>query len=195
MKTISESVKERPMKLSIYKIAIIGVMTAIICIMAPFSIPLPFTVVPISLTNLAIYFTVFVLGWKMGTISYLIYLLIGLIGVPVFSGFTSGFSKLAGPTGGYLIGFIFLVIISGWFIEKFPNKIPMYIIGMLLGNIVTYLFGTIWLANLTGNTFKQALAIGVLPFLLGDLLKIIAAVLIGTVLRKQILRSGFFYNR
>lgn len=195
MKTISESVKERPMKLSIYKIAIIGVMTAIICIMAPFSIPLPFTVVPISLTNLAIYFTVFVLGWKMGTISYLIYLLIGLIGVPVFSGFTSGFSKLAGPTGGYLIGFIFLVIISGWFIEKFPNKIPMYIIGMLLGNIVTYLFGTIWLANLTGNTFKQALAIGVLPFLLGDLLKIITAVLIGTVLRKQILRSGFFYNR
>lgn len=195
MKTISESVKERPMKLSIYKIAIIGVMTAIICIMAPFSIPLPFTIVPISLTNLAIYFTVFVLGWKMGTISYLIYLLIGLIGVPVFSGFTSGFSKLAGPTGGYLIGFIFLVIISGWFIEKFPNKIPMYIIGMLLGNIVTYLFGTIWLANLTGNTFKQALAIGVLPFLLGDLLKIIAAVLIGTVLRKQILRSGFFYNR
>lgn len=195
MKTISENVKERPMKLSIYKIAIIGVMTAIICIMAPFSIPLPFTVVPISLTNLAIYFTVFVLGWKMGTISYLIYLLIGLIGVPVFSGFTSGFSKLAGPTGGYLIGFIFLVIISGWFIEKFPNKIPMYIIGMMLGNIVTYLFGTIWLANLTGNTFKQALAIGVLPFLLGDLLKIIAAVLIGTVLRKQILRSGFFYNR
>lgn len=195
MKTMSENVKERPMKLSIYKIAIIGVMTAIICIMAPFSIPLPFTVVPISLTNLAIYFTVFVLGWKMGTISYLIYLLIGLIGVPVFSGFTSGFSKLAGPTGGYLIGFIFLVIISGWFIEKFPNKIPMYIIGMLLGNIVTYLFGTIWLANLTGNTFKQALAIGVLPFLLGDLLKIIAAVLIGTVLRKQILRSGFFYNR
>lgn len=195
MKTISENVKERPMKLSIYKIAIIGVMTAIICIMAPFSIPLPFTVVPISLTNLAIYFTVFVLGWKMGTISYLIYLLIGLIGVPVFSGFTSGFSKLVGPTGGYLIGFIFLVIISGWFIEKFPNKIPMYIIGMLLGNIVTYLFGTIWLANLTGNTFKQALAIGVLPFLLGDLLKIIAAVLIGTVLRKQILRSGFFYNR
>lgn len=195
MKTISENVKERPMKLSIYKIAIIGVMTAIICIMAPFSIPLPFTVVPISLTNLAIYFTVFVLGWKMGTISYLIYLLIGLIGVPVFSGFTSGFSKLAGPTGGYLIGFIFLVIISGWFIEKFPNKIPMYIMGMLLGNIVTYLFGTIWLANLTGNTFKQALAIGVLPFLLGDLLKIIAAVLIGTVLRKQILRSGFFYNR
>lgn len=192
---MSENVKERPMKLSIYKIAIIGVMTAIICIMAPFSIPLPFTVVPISLTNLAIYFTVFVLGWKMGTISYLIYLLIGLIGVPVFSGFTSGFSKLAGPTGGYLIGFIFLVIISGWFIEKFPNKIPMYIIGMLLGNIVTYLFGTIWLANLTGNTFKQALAIGVLPFLLGDLLKIIAAVLIGTVLRKQILRSGFFYNR
>lgn len=195
MKTISENVKEKPMKLSIYKIAIIGVMTAIICIMAPFSIPLPFTVVPISLTNLAIYFTVFVLGWKMGTISYLIYLLIGLIGVPVFSGFTSGFSKLAGPTGGYLIGFIFLVIISGWFIEKFPNKIPMYIIGMMLGNIVTYLFGTIWLANLTGNTFKQALAIGVLPFLLGDLLKIIAAVLIGTVLRKQILRSGFFYNR
>ena len=68
-------------------ITIIGVMTAITCILGPLSIPLPFSPVPISLTNLAIYFTIYVLGMKKGTISYLVYLLIGFIGLPVFSAF------------------------------------------------------------------------------------------------------------
>lgn len=62
--------------------------------------------VPISLTNLAIYISLYLLGWKRGTISYLIYLLIGLVGIPVFSGFTGGPAKLAGPTGGYIIGLL-----------------------------------------------------------------------------------------
>ena len=78
-------------------------MTAVICVLAPFSLPIG--PVPISLTNLAIYFVLYMLGVKRGTISYLVYLLIGLVGVPVFSGFTSGPGKLFGPTGGYLIGY------------------------------------------------------------------------------------------
>ena len=89
-----------------FQMTLIAVMAAITCILGPLSIPIPISPVPISLTNLAIYLTVCLLGWKFGTISYLIYLLIGIAGLPVFSGFSSGFAKLLGPTGGYLIGFI-----------------------------------------------------------------------------------------
>ena len=77
-----------------------ALMAALICILGPLSIPLPISPVPISLTNLAIYFTVMLIGWKRGTVSYIIYLLIGLCGVPVFSSFTGGPGKLLGPTGG-----------------------------------------------------------------------------------------------
>ena len=86
-----------------YAITVTALMTAVTCILAPLSIPIG--PVPISLTNLAIYISLYLLGWKRGTISYLIYLLIGLVGIPVFSGFTGGPAKLAGPTGGYIIDY------------------------------------------------------------------------------------------
>ena len=108
---------ERKNKISTYRLAMIGVMAAVTCILGPFSIQIPTSPVPISFTNLAIYLSIFVLGWKAGTLSYLIYLLLGLAGLPVFSGFTSGPAKLAGPTGGYLIGFIFMAAVGGWLIE------------------------------------------------------------------------------
>ena len=131
-------------KISTSTIAMIALMTAVTCILGPLSVPIG--PVPISLTNLAIYFTVILLGWKKGTVSYVIYLLIGLVGVPVFSSFSAGPAKLFGPTGGYLIGFIFLAMISGWFIEKFPGKRVMYFVGMVLGTAVCYALGTAWLA-------------------------------------------------
>lgn len=76
------------------ELTLIGLMAALTCIAGPLSLPLPFSPVPISLTNLAIYFSVYILGMKRGTISYLVYLLLGLVGLPVFSAFTSGPAKL-----------------------------------------------------------------------------------------------------
>ena len=124
-----------------FQMALIAVMAAITCILGPLSIPIPISPVPISLTNLAIYLTVCLLGWKFGTISYLIYLLIGIAGLPVFSGFSSGFAKLLGPTGGYLIGFIPMAIICGFAFEKFSNR-GMQIVSLAIGTIVAYIFGT-----------------------------------------------------
>ena len=100
-------------KFTIYQIAMIAVMTAVTCVLAPLSIPIG--PVPISLTNLVIYFSLYILGTKKGTISYVIYLLIGLVGIPVFSSFTGGPGKLFGPTGGYLIGFIPLALTTKCF--------------------------------------------------------------------------------
>lgn len=177
-------------KVSTYTLALIGVMAAITCIVGPLSINIPISPVPISLTNLAIYISVFVLGWKKGTVSYLIYLLVGLVGLPVFSGFSSGFTKLAGPTGGYLIGFILMAVVCGWFVEKFSGKIYMYIIGMALGTGIAYLFGTVWLAKLMNLTFMEGLASGVIPFLPGDIVKVIISVLAGPILQKQLKRAG-----
>ena len=168
---------ETEKKFSITQIAVIGVMTAVICILAPFSLPIG--PVPISFTNLAIYIALYVLGMKRGTISYLIYLLIGLVGVPVFSGFTGGPQKLFGPTGGYLIGFIFLALIMGFALDHFDRKLVPTIIGMIIGMAVCYAFGTVWLAKLLSLSFKEGLMMGVIPYLPGDAAKIIIAAIVG----------------
>lgn len=164
----------------------IALMTALMCIAGPISIPLPFTPVPISLTNLVIYLACCVLGCKKGTISFIIYLCIGAIGLPVFSGFSGGLSKLAGPTGGYLIGFIFCAVMTGLFVERFEEQIYMYPIGMALGTIVCYVFGTGWLAMQMHLGFVQALFMGVIPYLLGDGIKIAVSTLLGYTLRNKL---------
>lgn len=171
-------------------IAIIGLMTALTCIMGPLSLPLPFSPVPISLTNLAIYFTIYILGTKRGTISYIIYLLIGFAGLPVFSAFTSGPAKLLGPTGGYLIGFIPMAVIAGLFIEKFPKKVAIHFVGMVLGTIVCYVFGTMWLAHQANMSFSAALAAGVIPFIPGDICKIIIAMIAAPQIKKPLAKAG-----
>lgn len=176
--------------LSTKQMALIGVMTAVTCILGPLSIPLPVSPVPISFTNLAIYLTVYVLGMKAGTISYLVYLLLGFAGMPVFSGFTGGVAKLAGPTGGYLIGFVFLALIVGWFIEKFQGRYTFHVAGMILGMVVSYIFGTVWLSKQLEIGFTAGLGAGVIPYLPGDAVKMILAVLIGPKLRKEIRRIG-----
>lgn len=164
----------------------IGLMTAIICIVGPFSIPIPLSPVPLSLTTLAIYLAIFVLGMKLGVCSCVLYLLLGVIGLPVFSGFSGGFSRLVGPTGGYLIGFLFLALIMGFFVEHFSENLPLILVGILLGTAVCYLFGALWLAKQTNLHLTTALAIGVLPYLPGDTIKIIIAVILGPKLQKNI---------
>lgn len=176
-------------KVSASTIAVIGLMTAITCVLGPLSLPIG--PVPISLTNLVIYFTVVLLGWKKGTISYIVYLLLGLVGLPVFAGFTAGPAKLFGPTGGYLIGFIFLAIISGLFIEKFPGKRAMYFVGMVLGTIVCYALGTAWLAYEAEMTFQAALMAGVIPFIIGDIAKMVIAILVAPMIKNPLVKAGY----
>lgn len=170
-------------------LTLIGVMTAVICIMGPLSIQLPISPVPISLGTLAIYFVIYVLGMKKGTISCCIYLLIGFIGIPVFTAFTSGPAKLLGPTGGYLIGYIFMALICGFIVDK-TNNVFLCFGGMLLGTAVLYFFGTVWLAYQGNMTFMAALAAGVLPFILGDLAKILIAMVAGGQIKKRLRRAG-----
>ncbi len=193
---------------SIRRLATIGVMSAVTCVLAPFSIPIG--PVPISLTSLVVYFSPYLLGMSGGMASYLIYLLIGLIGVPVFSSFTSGPEKLLGPTGGYLIGFIPTIAIAGVFIDKFAfsnkgdgaasdsrsrnlrrlGRAALCFLGMVLGTVVLYLFGTAWLSYQSNMDFSAALAVGVLPFIPGDTVKMLLAASIGSKIRRQLVQAG-----
>ena len=158
--------------MKIQDLTLIALMAALTCILGPMSITLPFTPVPISFTNLVI-----------------VYLLIGAVGLPVFSGFSGGLAKLAGPTGGYLVGFIFLALISGFFTEKFSNNVIMTAIGMILGTAVTYTFGTIWLCAQMHLTFIQGLYAGVIPYLPGDAAKIIVAIIAGSAVKKAVVKA------
>lgn len=165
-------------------------MTAVICILAPFSLNIPISPVPISLGTLAIYFVISVLGMKQGTISVVIYILLGLVGVPVFSNFTGGAGKLFGPTGGYIVGYLFMALICGFFIDKWSKNILMSVLGMILGTAVCYLFGTVWLAYQASMSFSAALAAAVLPFIPGDLIKLAIAMIIGFQVRKRLISAG-----
>lgn len=166
-------------KIKTKQMVLIALMTAVTCVLGPLSIPLPFSPVPISLTNFAIFLAIFVLGMKNGTISFIIYLLLGAVGVPVFSSFRGGLQVLAGPTGGYLIGFIFLALIMGFALDHFDRKLLPTIIGMIIGMVVCYAFGTVWLAKLLSLSFKEGLMMGVIPYLPGDVAKIIIAAIVG----------------
>lgn len=174
----------------IRQMSLIGLMTAVICILAPFSLNIPISPVPISLGFLAIFFVLTVLGMKRGTISVLIYILLGLAGLPVFSGFTGGAGKLFGPTGGYIIGYIFMAPICGFFLDKWKNNIFISFLGMLPGTAVCYLFGTLWLGYQLSLTFPAALMAGVIPYIPGDLVKLVLAMTIGWQLRKRLTKAN-----
>lgn len=171
---------------------LMALFAALTCVLAPLSIPIG--PVPISLTNLVIYFSLYVLGWQRATITYLVYLLLGLVGLPVFSGFEGGVGKLAGPTGGYLIGFIFMAVISGLFVKMKEDEVILNrvlgIAGMILGTLVAYALGTAWFCYSTGNGLSAALVSCVIPFVPGDLVKIIVAAVIAPTIAKQIRKLG-----
>ena len=167
--------------LGIRQMAMIGVMTAVTCIAAPFSIPIPVSPVPLSLTTFILYLSVYILGTRNAFISYVIYLLLGLVGLPVFSGFSGGFAKLAGPTGGYLIGFLFMIPLTGILFEKTGKSFWKQFGAMVLG--------TVWLCLQLNLDFIGGLGVGVIPYLPGDTAKIILAALIGPVIVKALKRA------
>jgi biotin transport system substrate-specific component len=172
--------------ISIYTYVEIALMAAIICVLSPWSISIPFSPIPITLGSFAIYMTAYVLDAKRSVVACALYLLLGLVGLPVFSGFSSGPAKLLGPTGGYLIGYLFVAFIMGFVIENFPNKVVIHFVGFLASTAILYLFGTVWLQQLMGITFGEALAMAVIPYIPLDLVKIVIACIVGPMIRKRL---------
>ena len=178
--------------MSIKRIVSIALMTAVICVLSPFAIAIPISPVPVSLATLAIYLTLMIIGLVDGTISVIIYVILGFAGAPVFTGFTGGVGKVLGPTGGYIIGYIFLAMIEGIFVERARGARPyekasaIVFLGMLLGTLVLYAFGSLWLARQANMSLAAALSVGALPFIIGDIVKMIVALFVGTKIRKAL---------
>ena len=163
-----------------------AVTTALICIAGP--VVIPAGPIPLSLATFAIYLAGAVSGRKRGTLAAALYLLIGIIGVPVFSGFSGGFQKLAGVTGGYLIGYLPCAFLSGFGAELAAKKGRIRILPVMMtaGTAVLYTLGTAWFMFQSGNTLGTALSLCVVPFLPGDAVKIAAATAISVPVRRAV---------
>ena len=166
-----------------YPIVLVGVFVAIISICAWISIPM--VPIPITLQILGVFITASILGAKLGTVSIIIYILLGAVGLPVFSNFTGGFGILLSPTGGFIIGFIFTALTIG-IITSFKNSILTNTLAMLLGLLLCYLFGTVWYCIYANVDFITAVLICIVPFLIGDAVKIATASILVTKLKKHI---------
>lgn len=174
--TIAEALRPSIARKYIYDIALIVGGSAFVALAARISVPLPFTPVPITGQTLAVLLVGAALGSKRGALSLLSYVLEGAIGLPVFAGGTSGLHRLLGPTGGYLLGFVAAAYVTGWLAEhQWDRRFRSNFLAMLLGNIVIYLFGLPWLARFVG--IEKVLLMGLLPFIPGDLVKLIIATL------------------
>lgn len=178
-------------KNNVRELVTIALLAAVLCILAPLSIPIG--PVPISLTNLVLYFFVFIVGTRRTSIAFIIYMLLGMVGLPVFSGFSGGLGKLVGPTGGYIIGFLPMVIVMGLFLEKHRKvSVKNIILNSIVMEVCTwipYLLGTAWLAYSAKMTFTAALAVGVLPFIVEDLIKMVLAAIVAPGIHGQLVKG------
>ncbi len=166
-------------------IVLISLFTAIIAACSLITLPFP---VPFTLQTLGIFSALLILGGKNGTIAISIYIAVGLVGIPVFSGFSAGIGHLMGATGGYVIGFL-LTALSYWLITAiFGNKAIVKICGLASGLLLCYTAGTLWytsvyLRDVSISSVTSALAICVVPFIIPDIIKLTVAILIDRKLK------------
>lgn len=156
------------------RILILAAFNLLLILCAQVRIPLPFTPVPITGQTFGVLMLGALMGSRYGTAIVAAYVVQGLVGLPVFAGWKGGISTLLGPTGGYILGFIPAAFIVGWLFERGWHKsCGTAIAAFLLGNTAIYALGLPWLAFFVG--WYQVLQMGLLPFLPGDLLKLILA--------------------
>lgn len=165
--------------------ALFAILTGLL---AQIEIPLPY--VPISGQTLAVGLTATVLGSRLSVLSMLIYVALGVVGLPVFAGFKGGAMVLAGPTGGYIFGFILAAYIIGFMLEKTGFSIGRAFAANIIGMIIILALGMTHLKFVMELTWASALATGVYPFLFTGLIKAFLAGWIGIIIRKRFKLKG-----
>lgn len=164
---------------------LISLFTAIVAVCSLITIPSP---VPFTLQTLGVFCTLAVLGGKNGTITVVLYTILGLVGVPVFSGFSAGPGHLLGATGGYIIGFILCALVY-WAVTKlFHSTLKATISGLTLGLLTCYITGSLWyaavyLGEISVEALSSAIIVCIAPFIIPDIIKLIVAVLISKKLQ------------
>lgn len=169
---------------AVFNTVLTAMFAAVIAVCSIISIPIG--EVPVTLQTFAVCLTAAMLGWKRGTLSVFIYLLLGAAGVPVFAGMTGGIGILSGPTGGYLIGFLATAVIIGAAADRFGRKALPLAASMALGVLACYAVGTVWFMVVMKWGIAETLLACVIPFLIPDAVKIAAAVLLANRLSKAV---------
>lgn len=142
--------------------------------------------VPVTMQTFAVCLTAAMLGWKRGTMSVIVFILLGAVGLPVFANGSGGLEVLSGSTGGYIIGFVFTALIVGLTADKFDRKLIPLVLSMVVGILVCYAFGTPWFMFVTKMDFVTSLGYCVTPFLIFDAIKIVLATVIVNRLSKVV---------
>jgi len=164
-----------------------ALFAAIIGILAQVTIPLP--LVPITGQTLAVGLAATILGSRYGTLSVILYGLIGAIGIPVFSGMSGGLGVIIGPTGGFIVGFIPAAFLTGLYLEKTSFTVINAMIANTIGMLVTLSFGTVWLKFAVDMTWAGAFASGFLPFIVVGLIKAFLASWVGITVYKRLVSA------
>ena len=173
-------------RISVYDLVMVALFAALIAVCAWITIP---GAVPFTLQTMGVFLAVGLLGGKRGTAAVLVYILLGAVGMPVFSGFSGGVGRLLGTTGGYIIGFL-VAALAMWAMEAIFGKAKWVLpVSMLLGLLLCYTFGTAWFLVLYTQTkgaisVASVLSMCVVPFIIPDLLKIALALLLTSRLKR-----------
>ena len=173
---------------SVRDIAYIGLMAALIAVCSWISIPLP-GLIPFTLQTFAVCLAAALLGTKRGVVCVAVYILLGMVGLPVFSGFRGGIACIvgeSGATGGYIVGFLFTALIVGAAKRLPGNRLVVGYLAMVLGVAVCYAFGTVWYMNIRHYSLAVALANCVVPFIVPDLVKLALADVLAVRLAGQL---------
>lgn len=166
-----------------------SLFAAITALLAQISFPLPFSPVPLTGQTFAVFLTGALLGKYWGPVSLLLYILLGAAGLPVFHNAQGGLQIILGPTGGYLWGFVLGSYFQGKCTEKKHSR-PALLLGMSLCLLTLYFLGTLQLSHIAGLDFRQALLLGVLPYVPLDLAKLFAAAQLSIILKKRLSGAG-----
>lgn len=159
-----------------------ALFTALIVILSQLQVPVG--PVPVSLATLGVMLCGLLLGWRYGALAVGAYILLGAVGVPVFAGFQGGAGRLLGPTGGYILGYLFYALIAGLSIPRLQERFWGRCVLLLGGTAVCYGLGTAWFMQTSGRTLAESLTLCVIPFLPGDAAKIALAAFLTPRLRK-----------
>lgn len=187
----SDNKAEKKQTLSVYRMVVCALFAVIICVLSPLSIPIG--AVPVSLGLFAVLLAAVATGPVDSTVAVIIYLLLGMIGLPVFAGGRSGIAVLAGPTGGYLWSYPLTTLLTGWLCSIIKRSARGRFLRLILcfcsciaGVIVCYLCGTLFYSAYAGISFVQALLVCVVPFIVFDIIKCILASFAGLELHRLI---------
>lgn len=167
-----------PVSRALVEIAAVAGGSLLIALCAQIRIPLPFTPVPITGQTFAVLLLPVMLGGWRGPAAVALYLVQGLLGLPFFAGATAGAAVLAGPSGGYLVGFLLAAVVIALLAGRGGGSLARTAPALVAGNLVIYLCGVPWLARFVDGGLGAALTLGMTPFLIGDAIKLLAALML-----------------